>query len=233
MQNLEVIAFDADDTLWANEPIFNQAEKECMEILSKYVEPTKLSKKLYETEVKNLKFFGYGIKGFVLSLIETAVELSEQNILGRDIQKIINVGKDMITHPVELLPGVEEAVTDLKEEYTLMILTKGDLFDQESKIARSGLDSYFNHFEIVSDKTENTYSEILNRYQVNPSDFLMIGNSLKSDVLPVISIGAYAAHIPFHITWEHEEAEVDRFNHSRFFELEDISQVPELLQANH
>lgn len=225
MENIQVIAFDADDTLWVNEPIYNKAEEKCKQILQDYIAPSELSEKLYETEVKNLKLFGYGIKGFVLSMIETAVELSEENISGSDIQNIINVGKDMITHPVEILPGVQKTVANLKEKYTLMILTKGDLFDQESKIARSGLAPHFNYFEIVSDKTEETYVEILNRYEIVPSNFLMIGNSLKSDVLPVSNIGGHAIHIPFHTTWDHEKVDPQETTENGYIELEDISQL--------
>ncbi|HKK47239.1 MAG TPA: HAD family hydrolase [Balneolaceae bacterium] len=232
MPDINVIAFDADDTLWVNEPIFNKAEEKCKRILSDHIEPDRLSEKLYETEIKNLKIFGYGIKGFVLSLIETAVELSGQNISGHEIQEIINVGKEMTTHPVNLLPCIEQTVCELKAEYTLMIITKGDLFDQESKIARSGLDQHFDHFEIVSSKTVDTYLNILNHYSISPSHFLMVGNSLKSDVLPVTEIGAHAIHIPFHTTWEHEKIETNETTDKSYIELEDISLLPKILESN-
>lgn len=232
MPNIKVIAFDADDTLWANEPIYHNAEEQCKQLVQDHIAPSALSERLYQTETKNLQLFGYGIKGFVLSLIETVTELSGEEINGSEIQKIIDIGKDMIRHPVELLPGVEKTITTLKEKYTLMILTKGDLFDQESKIARSGLDTHFDYFEIVSDKNPDTYSSILSRYDIRPADFLMVGNSLKSDVLPVKYIGAHAIHIPYHITWKHEKVDLSDSTQNGYYELEDISQVPEFLQKD-
>ncbi|MBN2731457.1 MAG: HAD family hydrolase [Balneolaceae bacterium] len=231
MENINYIAFDADDTLWVNEPIFQSAEEKCKEILGPYIAPSELSDRLYETEMKNLKLFGYGIKSFMLSLIETVVELSDNKVSGEDVQQIIDLGKDMIRHPVELLDSVEETVITLKEDYTLMILTKGDLFDQESKIARSGLDPHFKHIEIVSKKNEDVYSNILSRYAIEPSEFLMIGNSLKSDVLPVSSIGAQAVHIPFHTTWAHETIDPSDTEKDGYHKLENISQVPQLLNG--
>lgn len=230
MENINVIAFDADDTLWVNEPIYNKTEERCKEILEHYLSPEELSEKLYETEMKNLKLFGYGAKSFVLSLIETAIELSDGQVTGQEIQHIISLGKDMLEHPVELLSGVEETVTSLKADYTLMILTKGDLLDQESKIARSGLDPHFDFFEIVSDKTPSTYSHILSHYDINPSEFLMVGNSLKSDVLPVRDIGGHAIHIPFHTTWDHEIVDLDESEKNGYHELEDITLLPNMLK---
>lgn len=230
VDTINVIAFDADDTLWVNEPIYNKTEERCKEILRPYLSPNELSDKLYETEMKNLKLFGYGAKSFVLSLIETAIELSNEQVTGEEIQKIIDLGKDMLAHPVELLEGVEETVLNLKEDYTLMILTKGDLLDQESKIARSGLDPHFEYFEIVSDKNPDTYSHILSHYGFKLSEFLMVGNSLKSDILPVRDIGGHAIHIPFHTTWDHEKVELDESQKNGYHELEDISQIPQFLQ---
>lgn len=230
MNDITVIAFDADDTLWVNEPIFESAEERCKEILKPYIPPSELSDRLYETEMKNLKLFGYGIKSFMLSLIETVVELSDNEVSGTEIQQIIDLGKEMIRHPVEVLSGVEETITTLKEEYTLMILTKRDLFDQESKIARSGLNTHFDYVEIVSEKNRAVYSDILSRYEVKPSNFLMVGNSLKSDVLPVSKIGAHAIHIPFHTTWTHETIEPSEAERNGYHELEDISLVPDFLK---
>lgn len=231
MDNIKVIAFDADDTLWANEPIFQSAEEQCKQLLEEYVEPRVLSEKLYETEIKNLNLFGYGIKGFTLSLIETAIELSGNKVNGEEIQKIIDLGKEMIQHPVELLSGVEETLQTLEEDYTLMILTKGDLFDQESKIARSGLDPHFRWIEIVSEKNESVYNQILRRYDLHPSEFLMVGNSLKSDVLPVKGVGAHAIHIPFHVTWDHESVDLSDNEKNGYHQLDDISLVPEFIKS--
>ena len=230
MEQINTIAFDADDTLWANEPIFQSAEERCKEILKPYIPPSELSDRLYETEMKNLKLFGYGIKSFVLSLIETVIELSDDKVSGAEIQQIIDLGKEMIQHPVEVLEDVEETIAGLKDDYTLMILTKGDLFDQESKVARSGLDPHFDYVEIVSEKAPSVYSDILTHYQVQPENFLMVGNSLKSDVLPVCKIGGYAIHIPFHTTWSHETVDPTEAERKGYHELEDISLVPELLQ---
>lgn len=231
MENIKVIAFDADDTLWVNEPIFQGAEEQCKQLLEEYVEPKVLSDKLYETEIKNLNLFGYGIKGFTLSLIETAIELSGNKVNGKEIQKIIDLGKEMIQHPVELLSGVEKTLKTLKEEYTLMILTKGDLFDQESKIARSGLDPHFRWIEIVSEKNESVYNQILKRYDLHPSEFLMVGNSLKSDVLPVKGVGAHAIHIPFHVTWGHESVDLSDHEKNGYHQLDDISLIPEFIKS--
>lgn len=229
MNNIKIIAFDADDTLWVNEPIYQKTEEQCKKILRNYLGPEELSEKLYKTEMKNLDLFGYGIKSFMLSLIETSIELSDGKVSGEEIQQIVELGKDMLEHPVELLSGVENTVMNLKKEYTLMILTKGDLLDQESKIARSGLDAHFEFVEIVSDKTPSTYADILSSYEVNPSEFLMVGNSLKSDVLPVREIGAHAIHIPFHTTWDHEVVELDQSEKNGYHELEDISLIPDFL----
>lgn len=230
MNNIKIIAFDADDTLWVNEPIYQKTEEQCKKILQNYLGPEELSEKLYKTEMKNLDLFGYGIKSFVLSLIETSIELSDGEVSGEEIQQIIDLGKEMLEHPVELLSGVEKTVIRLKEEYTLMILTKGDLLDQESKIARSGLDAHFEYVEIVSDKTPSTYADILSSYGINPSEFMMVGNSLKSDVLPVCEIGAHAIHIPYHITWDHEVVELDQSEKNGYHELEDISLIPDFLK---
>jgi len=232
VDNINVIAFDADDTLWVNEPIYRKTEEQCKQILEPYLSPPELSEKLYETEMKNLKLFGYGIKSFTLSLIETAIELSDNQVSAGEIQKIIDLGKEMRQHPVELLPGVEETLRELEDEYKLMVLTKGDLLDQESKIARSGLDPHFDYIEIVSDKSTDTYSRLLSHYSIEPSNFLMVGNSLKSDVLPVCKIGGHAIHIPYHITWDHEEVDPDEAQKDGYHELDDISQLPDFLNRS-
>ncbi len=230
MENINVIAFDADDTLWVNEPIYQKTEQQCKQILEHYVDPSELSEKLYETEMKNLKLFGYGAKSFVLSLIETAIELSDGEVSGEEIRQIIDLGKDMLEHPVQLLDGVEETVSHLKEDYTLMILTKGDLLDQESKIARSGLEPHFEYFEIVSNKNPDIYADVLAHYSIDPAEFLMVGNSLKSDVLPVREIGAHAIHIPYHTTWDHEKIDLEQAQKNGYHELEDISLIPDFLK---
>jgi putative hydrolase of the HAD superfamily len=231
MSNLRVIAFDADDTLWVNEPIFTEAQERCKAVLEPYVKAEVLETQLYQTEIRNLKLFGYGIKGFMLSMIETAIELSEGKVSGAEIQQLIDLGKEMLQHPVQLLPNVAETIEQLGQAYELMIVTKGDLFDQESKIARSGIADYFSKVEIVSEKDEKNYASILKRNQINPDEFMMVGNSLKSDILPVCKIGARAVHIPFHITWAHETIEQHHVEGLSYQELADISLLPALLQS--
>lgn len=226
MPQIKTIAFDADDTLWVNEPIFTKTRLQYEAILSSYFEiDESLELKLYEVEKRNLALFGYGIKGFMLSMIESAIELTEAKISGADIQRIIDLGKEMLTHPVEILPGIKETVEELKSDYQLLIITKGDLWDQETKIARSGLADLFDHIEIVSEKTPAAYQAILDRYQIEPSTFLMIGNSLKSDILPVCEIGGNAIHIPFHDTWVHEKMDTHHIGEFTFMALDSIKEL--------
>ncbi|MEO0733829.1 MAG: HAD family hydrolase [Bacteroidota bacterium] len=208
LSNLTHIGFDADDTLWANENIFVDAKDRCLEVLQPYL-PTgaKLEEELYRFERQNLALFGYGIKGFMLSMIETAIQLSNGKISGAEIQRIIDLGKEMLVHPVELLPYVREAIDHLEDHFELLVITKGDLFDQENKLARSGIGHHFPVVEIVSEKTPETYRSILTRHGIDPARFLMIGNSLKSDVLPVLEAGGRAVHLPYEYTWVHERTE--------------------------
>lgn len=205
LTGLTHIAFDADDTLWAHENVFVDAKKRCLELLTPYLRPGQdLERELYAFERKNLKLFGYGVKGFVLSMIETAIELSDGKISGAEIQRIIDLGKEMLVHEIHLLPYVREAIAALQPHVTLMLITKGDLFAQENKIARSGLGEEFNVVEIVSEKNPENYRALLKRHGVDPKGFLMIGNSLRSDVLPVVELGGRAIHLPFEYTWHHE-----------------------------
>ncbi|MCR9250548.1 MAG: HAD family hydrolase [bacterium] len=230
MGKLEVIAFDADDTLWVNEPIFIKTRERLESFISPYVDINKLEKKVYETEIKNLRLFGYGIKGFMLSMIESVIELTDGRITGNEIQQAIDLGKEMLEHPVELMPGIEQVLETLKDDYRIMMITKGDLFDQESKIARSGLAEHFEIIEIVSEKNEETYLKVLKRNKIDPSNFLMIGNSPKSDILPICKIGGRAIHIPFHTTWEHELISHHEKNGIEYEELPDVSLVPEFIK---
>ncbi|MCB0563183.1 MAG: GNAT family N-acetyltransferase [Phaeodactylibacter sp.] len=227
--NIKIIALDADDTLWVNEPIFQQTQDKLKEVLSAYIEPGQLDERLYETERNNLRLFGYGVKGFVLSMIETAVQLSGGKVSGEEVRQIIDMGKAMLEHPVDLLDGVKETVETLSEYYELMVITKGDLFDQESKIARSGLADYFKRVEIVSEKDEATYREVLNRNGIQLEEVLMVGNSLKSDVLPICKLGGKAIHIPFHTTWQHEKVESHRANGYDYDEIDNLRQLIRLL----
>jgi putative hydrolase of the HAD superfamily len=206
--DIHVIGFDADDTLWVNETYFREAEEKFAAQLESYETKNKIDQELFKMEMKNLELYGYGIKGFVLSMIESALELSNNHIPQTTISNILNLGKEMISRPVEILNGVEEVLEQLEKKYRLIVLTKGDLLDQERKLERSGLSRYFHHVEVLSDKKEENYRKLLEHLEVPVKEFLMIGNSLKSDVLPLLNIGARAIHVPFHTTWAHEEVSV-------------------------
>ncbi|UEM03177.1 HAD family hydrolase [Skermanella rosea] len=200
------IGFDGDDTLWHNESIFSMTQERFRAILGE-VDAAEVDRRLLETERRNLGLFGYGIKGFVLSMIETAIEVTDGRVAARDIQILIEAGKSMLAHPVDLLDGVAETVGYLSHSHRLVLITKGDLFDQESKIARSGLAELFDRIEIVSEKDPETYRRILARHDIPPERFLMVGNSVRSDILPVLEVGGQAVHVPYHITWAHEHVE--------------------------
>ncbi|PWK17139.1 HAD family hydrolase [Xanthomarina spongicola] len=211
-KNIKVIGFDADDTLWVNETYFRDAEVAFAKLLAQYETLNKIDQELFKMEMKNLPLYGYGVKGFILSMVEMALELSNNNVSNRAIQAILDIGKDMINKPVELLEGVETVLKTLSNNYRLILATKGDLLDQERKLEKSGLIDYFHHIEVLSDKQELNYSKLLNRLDVKPSEFLMIGNSLKSDILPLVNIKAHAIHVPFHTTWTHEQVDESETN---------------------
>lgn len=204
LNQFQIVAFDADDTLWHNETLFNLTHDRFKKLLNGYLTEENVDLKLYETEIKNLHLFGYGIKGFTLSMIETAIEVSNGQVTADQIQSILNFGKSMIGSPIELLPGVAETLKTVRKHVPIMVITKGDLFDQESKLARSGLADIFDFVEIVSEKNKETYDRILKKHVIDPHRFLMIGNSVASDILPVLESGGKAIHIPYHITWQHE-----------------------------
>lgn len=225
--NIKVIGFDADDTLWVNETYFRDAEEQFGILLSKYETPNKIDQELFKMEMKNLPVYGYGVKGFVLSMVEMALELSNNSVSNKVINQILEIGKEMINKPVELLDGVEEALQMLSKKYKLILATKGDLLDQERKLEKSGLLDYFHHIEVLSDKKEENYSKLLNHLEIKPSEFLMIGNSLKSDILPLINIKAKAIHVPFHTTWAHEKVDV---NENETKEYETFSSLIEVLK---
>ena len=224
------IAFDADDTLWHNEPIFNLTQDRVAEILSAWAPPEILGESLNSIERRNLSLFGYGAKGFTLSLIETALEITGGEISGAAIQKILDAGKSMIEHPVELLPRVEQTVAALAAEHPLMLITKGDLFHQESKIARSGLAERFAVIEIVSEKDPATYRQVLKRHRIAPQRFVMVGNSVKSDILPVVEIGGHAIHIPYESQWELDLVDHRGAEAEGFYEVAGIAEVPRILE---
>ena len=226
--NLKVIAFDADDTLFVNEPYFQETEQKFCALMSDYLSEQGLSQELFKTEVDNLHLYGYGIKGYTLSMIEAAMKISNNTLSVEAIERIIVFGKELLQRPIELLDGVEETLKSLHGNYKLVVATKGDLKDQRRKLHDSGLGAYFHHIEVMSDKQEKDYSDLLNRLEIKPKEFFMIGNSLKSDVLPVLGIGGYAVHVPYHTTWEHEKIN-HIVNHPNFRTVEKISDVLEIL----
>jgi putative hydrolase of the HAD superfamily len=226
--NLKVIAFDADDTLFVNEPYFQETEQKFCALMSDYLSHQGLSQELFRTEINNLDLYGYGIKGYTLSMIEAAMKISNNTISIETIEKIIVLGKELLQKPIELLDGVEDTLKALHGKYKLVVATKGDLKDQRRKLHDSGLGKYFHHIEVMSDKQEKDYTDLLNRLEIQSDAFFMIGNSLKSDVLPVLGIGGHAVHIPYHTTWEHEKIS-HKVEHPNFKTLEKISDVLDIL----
>ncbi|MCG3162000.1 MAG: hypothetical protein JMDDDDMK_03228 [Acidobacteria bacterium] len=225
----DVIAFDADDTLWHNEPLYRGAQQQVLDILAHYHARDWIERRMYETEVRNLEHYGYGIKGFTLSMIETAIELTEGRISGAEVGRIIELTREMFKAPVELLDGVEETITTLAASHDLMLITKGDLFEQHAKIARSGLADHFSRVEIVPVKIRETYQSITAKHKINPERFLMIGNSIRSDILPVIEIGGRAIHIPYETTWEHEVVPEEELAGREFVRLAHIRELLTLI----
>ena len=226
--NLKVIAFDADDTLFVNEPYFEETEQKFCALMSDYLSHQGLSQELFRTEINNLDLYGYGIKGYTLSMIEAAMKISNNTLSIETIEKIIILGKELLQKPIELLDGVEDTLKALHGKYKLVVATKGDLKDQRRKLHDSGLGKYFHHIEVMSDKQEKDYTDLLNRLEIQSDAFFMIGNSLKSDVLPVLGIGGHAVHIPYHTTWEHEKIS-HKVEHPNFKTLEKISDVLKIL----
>lgn len=226
--NPKVIAFDADDTLFVNEPYFQETEQKFCDLMSDYLSQQGLSQELFRIEIQNLELYGYGIKGYILSMIEAAINISNHTLSVETIEKIIQYGKELLQKPIELLDGVEETLKALSGKYKLIVATKGDLKDQQRKLHDSGLGHYFHHIEVMADKQEVNYEKLLKRLEINADEFFMIGNSLKSDVLPVIAIGGYAVYIPFHTTWEHEKVN-HKIVHPNFKTLEKITDVLPIL----
>jgi putative hydrolase of the HAD superfamily len=226
----DLIGFDADDTLWHNETLYLAAQDKLKQLLSTYQPAEVVEEVLHETETRNLRHFGYGIKGFALSMIEAAIELSEGRVQGQEIQALVDLAREMLDAPVQLFEHAEETVASLSATHRLALITKGDLLDQQAKFERSGLSTHFTHLEIVSEKTSETYKTILARHGVDPQHFLMVGNSLKSDVLPVVAIGGQAVYIPYHLTWAHESASGHAGEHRHYHELEHIGKLPDLVR---
>ncbi|MGN6179547.1 MAG: HAD family hydrolase [Mucilaginibacter sp.] len=223
-QDIQVIAFDADDTLWENEPYFREAEALFCDLLKEHLPNHVVSKQILEAQVKNLPLYGYGVKGLVLSMIETLGAITNGQANFAMVEEVMKFGKTILNKPVILLEGVTEVLESLKGHYRLVVATKGDLLDQERKLKKSGLQSYFHHIEIMSDKKATDYRKLLKHLDCKPENFVMIGNSLKSDILPVLELGGNAVHIPFHVTWEHEMVEQIP-DHPRFSQLSFISEL--------
>lgn len=229
-KNIKVIGFDADDTLWVNETYFRDAELEFAKLLASYETANKIDQELFKMEMKNLPLYGYGVKGFVLSMVEMALEISNNNVSNTTMNAILKIGKDMLNKPVELLEGVEDVLKEFSKDYKLILVTKGDLLDQERKLEKSGLTNYFHHIEVLSDKQEENYSKLLNHLDIKPSEFLMIGNSLKSDILPLINIKAHAIHVPFHTTWMHEQVKESETNGKAYKTLSSLLELKKVMR---
>jgi len=227
---IRCIGFDADDTLWHNENIFEAAHARYRQLLARHHPAAEVDRVLYATEMRNLPLYGYGVKGFMLSTVETAIELTQGTISAAEIRAILALGREMLAHPVELLPGVAEVVPVLARDYRLLLITKGDLHHQERKIAASGLAAHFSAIEILSEKDGTAYDRILRRHGVALEEFVMVGNSLKSDILPVLELGGAGVHIPYHLTWQHEHAEPPHA-HPRFRRVERLADLPPLVPA--
>lgn len=228
MTNIKVIAFDADDTLWVNEPYFRETETQFGNLMADFMAPHTAERELLQTEIRNLPLYGYGIKGFMLSMIEAALDISGNTIDAKGVQRIIELGKELLARPIEHIGGVEEVLAALKPHYRLVVATKGDLLDQERKLRNSGLEHYFHHIEIMSEKDEAGYGKLIKHLDILPHEFMMIGNSLKSDVLPVLNLGGHAVHVPFHTTWAHEQIH-HTIEHERFSVVAHVQELLPLL----
>ena len=228
LENIKVIAFDADDTLWVNEPYYQDCEKAFCELLKDHLPPEEVSAELFKTEMRNLELYGFGAKAYILSMIETALNISDKSIVDEVIKEIISFGKGLIEKPIELLDDIEPVLSKLKQSYKLILATKGDLLDQQRKLKKSGLNQMFDHIEIMSDKKEPDYIDLLRRLNVNPAAFLMVGNSIKSDIMPVLCVGGFAVYVPYHTTWEHEKFDIE-IKHAHYFEISKIAEILNIL----
>ena len=230
MDMFDVIAFDADDTLWHNEQLYHSAKKAFTQILADYGEPQEVKAWLDNTEVRNIEYYGYGIKSFILSMIETATDISKDQVTGKEISEIIAIAKKMLRAPVMLFEGAEDTLKELSADYDLLLITKGDPFEQQRKIDLSGIAGYFRFLEVVGEKSETTYRKILGQYNIDPVRFLMVGNSLRSDILPVLNIGGQAVYIHNDLTWFHENANHEEIGDAQYAELERLDQLPGYLK---
>lgn len=226
---ISLIGFDADDTLWHHEQFYQLTEGQFKMLLADYAAPEALAQHLLHTERRNLKTYGYGVKGYVLSMIETALELTDNNISAGVIRDIISIGREMLDHPIHTLPHVQEVLAALTGRYKIVLITKGDLFDQERKLAQSALGDFFDEVEIVTEKAESTYHRIFTRYGDGPSRSVMVGNSLKSDIIPALDAGAWGVHVPSGYDWALDHATAPEAA-ARFFQIGDLSELPGVLE---
>jgi len=229
-QNLTTVGFDADDTLWHNERFFKLTQDRFAELLADHADPDHLAERLLAAERRNIGRYGFGIKGFVLSMIETALEVTENRVPGEVVAELIAAGQDMLAHPIELLPHVREVVEDVSDRYRVVMITKGDLLDQERKLAQSGLGDLFDAIEIVSDKTPPVYRDIFDRHADGPARGMMVGNSMKSDVVPMIDAGGWGVFVPGQLSWALEHADAPE-DHPKFHQITDLSGLPAILDA--
>jgi putative hydrolase of the HAD superfamily len=221
---ISVIGFDADDTLWENEPYFQEAERKFCGLLEDYLPHHAVSQELFKTEMANLDLYGYGIKGAMLSMIETIYRVSDGKASLHLVNEIIQIGHEMLQKPIQLLEGVEQVLSKLKGHYKLVVATKGDLLDQERKLKKSGLQDYFHHIEIMSDKKTGDYAKLLKHLDCAPENFMMLGNSIKSDIIPVLELQGYATHIPYHTVWAHEQHD-QPLEHPNFLQVSTITDI--------
>ncbi|WKK67568.1 HAD family hydrolase [Lutimonas zeaxanthinifaciens] len=224
MKKIKVIAFDADDTLWINEPYFREAEEKFSNLLEDFLPHHSVQKELFKTEMDNLDLYGYGVKSFILSMIETIGRITNNNADIKLVNKAVDLGRELLKKPVILLDGVEDVLKKLNGSYRLVMATKGDLLDQERKLIKSGLEKHFHHIEIMSDKKPSDFAKLLKHLDCRPEDFLMIGNSVKSDIMPVLELGGYAIHVPYHTTWAYEKVDI-KIDDPKFFEAETIEHI--------
>lgn len=230
--SVKIIGFDADDTLWVNETYYREAEEQFAALMLPFVSEDISLPTLTENEIKNLAVYGYGAKSMTLSMLETALSLSNNQLDAHVAEKIIQLGRSLLNKPVVLLEGVKPVLQQLKNKYTLILITKGDLIDQERKLKKSGLDQCFEHIEIVSEKSEVHYQKLLDLLHTTPDEFMMVGNSVKSDILPILKLGGWGVHIPFHTTWIHEKTDEDPNHWERFFALNDLTELLNVFSGN-
>ena len=232
MKEIKIIAFDADDTLWVNEPYFREMEDRFCSLLEDFLPHHSVAKELFKTEMDNLELYGYGVKSFMLSMVETIGRVTNNKANIDLVNKAVDLGRELLNKPVVVFEGVEDILVGLNGDYRLVMATKGDLLDQERKLIKSGLAKHFHHIEIMSDKKVSDYRKLIHHLDCKPEQFLMIGNSIKSDILPVLELGGFAAHVPYHTTWEHEKVDIQIDDH-RFFEAQNISEVIHFLKSHY